>query len=321
MSNNSIDVAFKSDSLILPNPESIDSKYTIDVLPNIELPDDSLADTDLRDHDFIDNIMYVYYGSHNRNAGSYGPEIIIIGSVLSCAPQLLTIFCVLLKKNQKRGKSYETSYFIIPHSYESKRFCFISVQKGMILNYMLPVSILIIMTTLYSLSGIRKINMELSKLEFNSSAESINALRNELEMLKDKRDDDIDEEIVGLRESKTCLKLLCVIQTGYDIVWFVVVLALENINDGNGMSLIYAFTSCLLNWYIFIRRKSLMPTINSIPDVIDDQVVQTEENKNITNTSASVSRRGSSDSMPLLNSESCTEMRELRLDHISTISN
>lgn len=116
----------------------------------------------------------------------------------------------------------------------------------MILNYMLPVSILIILTTIYSLSGIRKINMELSKLEFNSSAESLNAFRNELEMLKDKKDETTDEEVLSLRESKSCLKFLCTIQTGYDIVWFVVVLALENVNNSNGMAIIYAITSCIL---------------------------------------------------------------------------
>lgn len=110
-------MAFKSDSLILPNPESLDSKYTIDVLPNIELPDDSLADSDLKDHNFIDNIMYVYYGSHNRNLGNYGPEIIIIGSVLSCAAQLLTIFCVLLKKNQKGDKIMKYMFFQVMGSF------------------------------------------------------------------------------------------------------------------------------------------------------------------------------------------------------------
>lgn len=100
----------KSDSLILPNPENLDSKYAVDVLPNIELPDDSLADTDLRDHDSIDNIVYIYYGSHNRNESNYGPEIIIIGSVLSCAAQLLTIFIVLLKKNINGKRDINTMF-------------------------------------------------------------------------------------------------------------------------------------------------------------------------------------------------------------------
>lgn len=108
--NNSNTMNLDQDPLILPNPESLESRYTIDVLPNIEIPEDSLADSDLKDHDFIDNIMYVYYGSHSRNVGTYGKEIIIIGSVLSCAAQLLTIFCVMLKKNQ-RGEKIMTYIF------------------------------------------------------------------------------------------------------------------------------------------------------------------------------------------------------------------
>lgn len=99
LNNNNDTLDLAPESFILPNPEGLDSKYTVDVLPNIELPDDSLADTDLRDHDFIDNLMYVYYGSHTKNMSNYGPEIIIVGSVLSCAAQLLTIFVVLLRKN------------------------------------------------------------------------------------------------------------------------------------------------------------------------------------------------------------------------------
>lgn len=117
------------------------------------------------------------------------------------------------------------------------------------MNYMLPVSILIILTTLFSLSGIRKINMELSKLELNSSDESLNALRGGCDLMRNEKDDCVDEEILSLRESKMCLKLLCTIQTGYAMVWFVVVLALENINTSNGMALIYALISCALVSY------------------------------------------------------------------------
>lgn len=114
------------------------------------------------------------------------------------------------------------------------------------MNYMLPVSMLIVLTTMFSLSGIRKINMELSKLELNSSDESLNALRSGSVELRNEKEDCIDEEILSLRESKMCLKLLCTIQTGYATVWFAVVLALENINTSNGMALIYALISCAL---------------------------------------------------------------------------
>ncbi|RZB49899.1 uncharacterized protein BDFB_008144, partial [Asbolus verrucosus] len=289
ISNNSTNFEFKSESLLLPNPESIDSKYTVDVLPNIELPDDSLSDTDLRDHDFIDNLMYVYYGSHNRNDNSYGPEI---------------------------------SYLVSPHNFETKRFCFMSVQKGMIVNYMLPVSLLIVITTIYSLNGIRKMNIELSKLEFSSSAESLNALRNELDNINNRKQDGTDEEVISLRESKSCLKLLCGIQTGYDIVWFIAVLALENNSDNNSMSVVYSVTSCLLNWYIFLKAKSFLPSIICVSRSMDNVLLPQDKEKTSVNNEDSISRRGSSDSVPLLiNAEHCTEMRELRLDFISTISN
>ncbi|KAJ3662239.1 hypothetical protein Zmor_006595 [Zophobas morio] len=405
ISNDSINSENKSpESFLLPNPENIDSKYTIDVLPNVELPDDSLSDTDLKDHDFIDNLMYVYYGSHNKNGNNYGPEVIIIGSVLSCAAQFFTIFCVFLKKHLSGKKEMKNlflhlmgslcvsnllfmigvyavkssfkcliialilhyshlltafwmflycyyiykrfsssgvpkskyffsvgygvplvfcviSYFLSPHSFETKRFCFMSVQRGMIINYMLPVSLLIVVTTIYALNGIRKINIELSKLEFSSSAESLNALRNELDVLNEKKQECVDEEVISLKECKTCLKLLCGVQTGYDIVWFIAVLALENNTDNNAMSVIYSITSCLLNWYIFVKTKSFLPNIINVSQSMDN-VLPHELQKSNAHNEDCVARRGSSDSIPLLvNAENGTEMRELRLEYISTISN
>lgn len=101
LNNSSESNDVKTDPFILPNPESPE-KYSVDVLPNVELPDDSLADADLRDHDFMDNLMYVYYGTHGKQSDTnYGKEIIIIGSVLSCAAQLLTVLFVAFRKNTK----------------------------------------------------------------------------------------------------------------------------------------------------------------------------------------------------------------------------
>lgn len=64
----------------------------------------------------------------------------------------------------------------------------------------------------------------------------------------------------------------------------------------------------------------MLPNIIHTPEVVDN-IEKEQQEKSTTTTSTDVSRRGSSDSVPLLNSDSCTEMRELRLDHISTISN
>lgn len=117
--NGSSDQYKASDPLLLPNPESVDSKYTVDVLPNVALPDDSLSDIDLKDHDFIDNLMYVYYGSRNKISNNYGSEIMIVGSVLSCAAQLLTIFCVIVKKTTNSKKELKHLFLHLMGS-----FCF-----------------------------------------------------------------------------------------------------------------------------------------------------------------------------------------------------
>ncbi|KAF5296047.1 hypothetical protein FQA39_LY12669 [Lamprigera yunnana] len=404
-SNNVSENDPKSDSLILPNPELVDSKYKIDVLPKIDLPEDSLADTDLRDHDFIDNLMYVYYGSHNRNIGGYGSEIIIIGSVLSCAAQLLTIFCVLLRKNLNGKKEmskmflhlmgclclsnllfmlgvYATksvvkcqivalmlhylhlltafwiflycyyiykcfshnstpklkylfttaygvpallsliSFLIAPHSYETKKFCFVSVQKGMLINYMLPISVLIITTTVYSLNGIRKINFELSKLEMTSSADSLNMLKQEAENFEQRKNESLSEEVSSLKECKNCLKVLCVIQTSYDVVWFTAVLALENVSYSNSMPIFYSIFSLLLNWYIFAKTKAFLPNVVYCANIISVEVTNHEHDKeSIAGLSVNISRRSSSDNIPLLiNSDLYTEMQELGQETISTIS-
>ncbi|XP_017777986.1 PREDICTED: adhesion G protein-coupled receptor E4-like isoform X2 [Nicrophorus vespilloides] len=376
--------------------------YTIDILPEIDLPDDSLADSDLRDHDFMDNLMYIYYGSHNKAGTNYGSEIIIIGSVLSCAAQLLTIFIVLLRKNLHGNKKdinctflqfmislcfsnllfmlgiYSTknelkcqiigltlhymhlltafwiftfSYYIykrnchntpvprtkilysltyciplvvtvvsfalLPKSFETKKFCFISVERGMIVNYMLPVFLLIMLTTAYSLTGVGNINIELSKLEFTSSAESLNVIKAELD-LERRMPDCMDGEIIILKESKTCLISLCLLQSIYNIVWFIAVVALENDDKSNNMAIAYSITSCLMNWYIFARSKSFLPNIPNNHMQLEENIMNPE--KLMATNTVMVSRRGSSDDIPLLITSE-TEMREIsRSDHISTIT-
>lgn len=63
-----------------------------------------------------------------------------------------------------------------------------------------------------------------------------------------------------------------------------------------------------------------MPTLTDIPDKETETITVQKEQEQIISTTVNISRRGSSDSVPLLNSDSCTEMRELRLEQISTIT-
>lgn len=59
--------------------------------------DNELNNGDLRDHDIIDNIMYIYYGSNVALRKSLGGSIIIVGTVFALAAQILAIIFTLLR--------------------------------------------------------------------------------------------------------------------------------------------------------------------------------------------------------------------------------
>lgn len=58
---------------------------------------EELNNEDLRDHDIIDNIMYIYYGSNVALRKSLGGSIIIVGTVFALAAQILAIIFTLLR--------------------------------------------------------------------------------------------------------------------------------------------------------------------------------------------------------------------------------
>lgn len=58
---------------------------------------EELKNEDLRDHDIIDNIMYIYYGSNVTLRKSLGGSIIIAGTVFALAAQILAIVFTLLR--------------------------------------------------------------------------------------------------------------------------------------------------------------------------------------------------------------------------------
>lgn len=69
-----------------------------DAMPQHTLhTDNELNNGDLRDHDIIDNIMYIYYGSNVALRKSLGGSIIIVGTVFALAAQILAIIFTLLR--------------------------------------------------------------------------------------------------------------------------------------------------------------------------------------------------------------------------------
>lgn len=60
---------------VIPDPGLTMTREQIDP-EEVVLPDDSLADTDLHDHDLIDSVMYIYFGSSSHTEGGTGKQVI-----------------------------------------------------------------------------------------------------------------------------------------------------------------------------------------------------------------------------------------------------
>lgn len=136
-----------------------------------------------------------------------------------------------------------------------------SVQRGMIVNYMIPVFCLMILTALYCIKGIGIFNIELNTLQANSNLDTLTLYNTQIEVVMGKKCSNIDA--VNLRASKSCLRRLCAMQTMYDLVWFFLVLALENIKEGSSMAVVYAFTSCcLVSSCSYSTISPSVPTVN-----------------------------------------------------------
>lgn len=58
---------------------------------------EDMKNEDLREHDIIDNIMYIYYGSSVALRKSLGGSIIIVGTVFALAAQILAIIFTILR--------------------------------------------------------------------------------------------------------------------------------------------------------------------------------------------------------------------------------
>lgn len=52
---------------------------------------------DLKGHDFIDSIMYIYYGTKEDLRKDIGGNVIVIGAVFGLAAQILTIVVLFLR--------------------------------------------------------------------------------------------------------------------------------------------------------------------------------------------------------------------------------
>ncbi|KDR13293.1 brain-specific angiogenesis inhibitor 1-like isoform X2 [Zootermopsis nevadensis] len=345
---------------------------------DIVLPDDSLADTDLHDHDLIDSVMYIYFGSSSHTEGGAGKQILIIGAAISLVAQFLSLATILrrLRSNshdpatfifintelslsacnfilmisaQATGKQHWCEsvalllhylhlvascwlfsvgllayrrlnegpcpsglclhftlawllpaihvlvcYTVNPRGYETRHYCWMSVERGMLLSYMTPVASLILANTILSVLGLRM----LSRCDVSHKLcllENINTIE---EMLRK-----------SLRSAAMLLPL-------FAVTWFLGVLAFEN-SATLFFPVLFAAADIFLNWFLYIYSSIVLPPLLILQEEQPDNKTCDIEpllSPDITPIHTS------SLAHPITATTNGGELLELRLDSISTIS-
>ncbi|XP_054289267.1 uncharacterized protein LOC129004717 [Macrosteles quadrilineatus] len=288
-----------AEAAVLPDPEVEVEEEDVEPEVEIPLPDDSLADTDLHDHDLIDSVMYIYFGSSERDERGAGRQVLIVGAVISLVAQFLTLVSVLRRLHshpsesaslillnaelaltagnlvfmlgvqatgskrscefvavtlhylhlvtscwflvnsvfsylglhrpeaRRRLRPWWLAAWFIPavvvvasvmfnrRGYETRSFCWMSVARGMLYSFMVPVAILILLNTCLAVLGLRQLS------------------------LSDKTDD-VDRK--SMRVSATLLPV-------FAVVWFLGVVALEN-SVSLVFPLMFVASSGFLNWFV-----------------------------------------------------------------------
>ncbi|XP_053697372.1 uncharacterized protein LOC128744402 [Sabethes cyaneus] len=237
-----------------PGDENVIKVYSSKSLrknPQARVDDDGSFDSlnnDMKGHDLIDNIMYIYYGTNGTLRKDLGGNVIVIGAVFALAPQILTgiilflrnrrlrhfntfypiclnlllmlassnfsfvlgvqatritvkceliaillhylhlstsIWCFIyiyviydlivndcgpkLKYNYLMGYGVPAVYVLFSYAssidnFELHRYCWMSIQKGMIVSFMIPVSFLIILTTVLGTISLKKISSKQTEI-------------------------------------------------------------------------------------------------------------------------------------------------------------
>ncbi|KAH9630988.1 hypothetical protein HF086_010374 [Spodoptera exigua] len=179
---------------LYPNPEFVarsnqviskNADNKVDIEPDI--PDDSLADADLKEHNIIDSVTYLY-GFNNchgvRNEwmilGVSSPSqceriaLLLHYTHVSCAMWIVALaaavaeYCACdtllpLKYNYLLAYGVPAvvvmfNYALSMEHYEIKHYCWMSIEKGMVMGFMVPAMILILINTAIIILGLQSVN-------------------------------------------------------------------------------------------------------------------------------------------------------------------
>ncbi|GFG32375.1 hypothetical protein Cfor_04355 [Coptotermes formosanus] len=185
-------------------------------------------------------------------------------------------------------------YALNPHGYETQQYCWMSVARGMLLSYMIPVASLILANTTLSVLGLRMLSQcdgshKLCLLEnSNTSGDT-------------------------LRKS---FRMAAMLLPMFAVVWFLGVLALENLSTLI-FPVLFAAANSFHNWFLYICSSVVLPPLLVLrEEQPDSKTCDTEPLLSQDTTPVHTS----SPARLVFASTNAGELLELRLDSISTIS-
>jgi len=185
-------------------------------------------------------------------------------------------------------------YTLNPHGYETEHYCWMSVARGMLLSYMIPVASLILANTTLSVLGLRLLSRcdgshKLHLLENSNTSED------------------------ALRKS---FRMAAMLLPMFAVIWFLGVLALEN-PSSLIFPVLFAAANSFLNWFLYICSSVVLPPLLALcKEQPDSKTGDTEPLLSRDTTPVHTP----SPARLVSASTNAGELLELRLDSISTIS-
>ncbi|KAG4070455.1 hypothetical protein HA402_005687 [Bradysia odoriphaga] len=226
------------------------------------------------------------------------------------------------------------SFLVSSASYEVIDYCWMSVARGMIVNFMIPISALIVATTVLGTLSLRSVASKQREVIVESienileKCQHVSAVIPTVEKCCDEMDKqvcDTDLKRVDFYDSKFDLGALSIadlslqsstdsqdyaefkhacmfslfFQPAFAVCWFLGVVALEN-RESCVMPVAFIIVSNILNWYILYQSSSICPVIITASNSHSQSVsaVQFESNSN-NNDDANQPTSGM-DTIPLL---------------------
>uniref|UniRef100_A0A1B0CV46 G-protein coupled receptors family 2 profile 2 domain-containing protein n=2 Tax=Lutzomyia longipalpis TaxID=7200 RepID=A0A1B0CV46_LUTLO len=176
------------------------------------------------------------------------------------------------------------SYILTGNGYETRHFCWLSVHRGMIVNYLIPISLLIVTTTILATITLRNLRRKQQEgfVEDFGGVVMEGLSQSTAECRRDQYDSKFELESLSLADLsiqsslevedyigfRSAVRVSLIFEPLFSICWFLGVVALEN-RDTWTMPIVYVVTFNILNWSLLLARNKICPIMNVSQPLVD----------------------------------------------------